>query len=87
MTDINAGKGTLGKLARDEALARKVDDSISRLNTILDRLEKGEGTAGKLLVDPALYNHADATLESAHQLIEAIRKNPKTYLTIHLKIF
>ena len=87
MTDINAGKGTLGKLAKDEALAKKLDETVTRLNAILARLDKGEGTAGKLMVDPSLYNNADATLASAHQLIEAIKKDPKTYLTIHLKIF
>ena len=87
MTDINAGKGTLGKLAKDEALAKKLDDTVTRLNSILDRLDKGEGTAGKLMVDPSLYNNANATLASSHELIEAIRKDPKTYLTIHLKIF
>jgi phospholipid/cholesterol/gamma-HCH transport system substrate-binding protein len=87
ITDINAGKGTLGKLAKDEALAKKLDESITRLNTILDRLEKGEGTAGQLLVNKSLYNNADATLASTHELIEAIKKDPKKYLTIHLKIF
>jgi phospholipid/cholesterol/gamma-HCH transport system substrate-binding protein len=87
ITDINAGKGTLGKLAKDEDLAKKLDITVTRLNSILDRLDKGEGSAGKLLVDPSLYNNADATLASAHQLIEAIKKDPKTYLTIHLKIF
>lgn len=87
ITDINAGKGTLGKLAKDEALANKIDQSVTRLNVILDRLEKGEGTAGKLMVDPALYNNANATLASTHELVEAIRKDPKKYLTIHLKIF
>jgi len=87
MSDINAGKGTLGKLLKDEALANKIDDSVTRLNTVLDRLEKGEGTAGQLLVNKSLYNNADATLASTHDLIEAIKKDPKKYLTIHLKIF
>ncbi len=87
MTDINAGKGTLGKLAKDEALAKKLDDTITRLNSILDRLDKGEGTAGKLMVDPSLYNNADKMLVSTNELIQAIRKDPKKYLTIHLKLF
>jgi len=87
MTDINAGKGTLGKLAKDEALAKKLDDTVTRLNAILDRIDKGEGTLGKLAVDPSLYNNADATMASTHDLIEAIRKDPKKYLTIHLKLF
>jgi len=87
ISDINAGKGTIGKLAKDEALAKKLDDTVTRLNAILDRLDKGEGTAGQLLVNKSLYNNADATLASTHELIEAIKKDPKKYLTIHLKIF
>lgn len=87
MTDINAGKGTLGKLAKDEALAKKLDDTVTHLNSVLDRLDKGEGTAGKLMVDPSLYNNADKMLIETRELIAAVRKDPKTYLTIHLKLF
>jgi phospholipid/cholesterol/gamma-HCH transport system substrate-binding protein len=87
VSDINAGKGTLGKLAKDEELAKKLDITITRLNSILDRIDKGEGTAGKLVVDPSLYNNADEMLVETRKLIAAIRKDPKTYLTIHLKIF
>ena len=87
ITDINAGKGTLGKLAKDDALAKKLDSTITRLDIILERLEKGEGTAGKFLVDPSLYNNADQLLVETRNLIAAIRKDPKKYLTIHLKLF
>ncbi len=87
ITDINAGKGTLGKLAKDEELARKLDDTVTRLNSILDRVDKGEGTIGKLAVDPSLYNNADQMLVETRNLIAAVRKDPKKYLTIHLKIF
>lgn len=87
MADINAGKGTIGKLAKDEELAKKLDQTITRLDAILARLENGEGTAGQLLVNKSLYNNADATLASTHDLIVAIRKDPKKYLTIHLKLF
>ena len=87
MAGIDAGKGTLGKLAKDEELARKIDNTITRLNNISNRLDKGEGTAGKLLNDPSLYNNADQLLVETRNLIIAIRKNPKTYLTIRLKLF
>ena len=87
LTDINSGKGTLGKLAKDEELAKKLDTTVTRLNSILDRLDKGEGTAGKLMVDPSLYNNADQMLVEARNLVAAIRKDPKTYLTIHVKVF
>jgi phospholipid/cholesterol/gamma-HCH transport system substrate-binding protein len=87
MDDVNAGKGTIGKLARDEQFAAKVDNTVTKLNTLMDRLEAGEGTAGKFLKDPALYNNANTMLVESRSLIKAIREHPKTYLTIHLKIF
>ncbi len=84
---INAGKGTLGKLTRDEQLANRIDNTVTRLNSIVDRLDKGEGSAGKILHDDSLYNNADAMLVETRNLIAAIRKDPKKYLTIHLKLF
>jgi len=84
---VNAGKGTIGKLAKDEALARKIDETVTRLDHIIDRLDKGEGSAGKFLVDPSLYNNTDKWLVKTRDLIAAVRKDPKKYLTIHLKLF
>jgi phospholipid/cholesterol/gamma-HCH transport system substrate-binding protein len=87
VADVNAGKGTLGKLAKDEEMARRINDTITRLNNITTQLDKGEGTAGKFLKDPALYNNANGLLVESQNLVQAIRKDPKTYLTIRLKIF
>jgi phospholipid/cholesterol/gamma-HCH transport system substrate-binding protein len=85
--DVNAGKGAIGKLAKDEEFARKLQNVIDKLSAISDRLEAGEGSAGKLLRDPALYNNADQMLVETRGLVKAIRENPKTYLTIHFKVF
>ena len=60
---------------------------MTRLNNIADRLDKGEGTAGKFLKDPALYDNANDLLVEVRGLIAAIHKDPKKYLTIHLKFF
>lgn len=87
MAGINAGKGTLGKLTKDEQLANKIDNTVTRLDHIIERLDKGEGTAGKLLADPAVYNNTDKLLVETRDLIAAVRKDPKKYLTIHLKLF
>lgn len=84
---INSGKGTLGKLTKDEQLANKIDNTVTRLDHIIERLDKGEGTAGKILKDPSLYNNADNMLVETRNLIAAVRKDPKKYLTIHLKLF
>jgi phospholipid/cholesterol/gamma-HCH transport system substrate-binding protein len=83
----NAGKGSLGKLAKDPALAEKVQESVTRLNELLKGLDEGRGTLGQLVVNKDLYNNLDKTLNDTSQLITAIRKDPKTYLTIHVKVF
>ncbi len=87
ITEINAGKGTLGRLAKDEALANKIDSTITRLNSLAEKLDEGKGTAGKFINDPSLYNNADQLLVETRNLIIAVRKDPKKYLTIHLKLF
>jgi phospholipid/cholesterol/gamma-HCH transport system substrate-binding protein len=85
--DVNAGKGTFGKLTKDEALAAKIDSTVTKLDKMVGRLEAGQGTAGKLLADPALFNNANSMLVETRSLVQAIREHPKTYLTIHMKIF
>lgn len=87
LAQVNSGKGTLGLLAKDPAFAAKFNDTVTKLDDILTQINSGQGTVGKLLKDDALYNHTDQVMTSSSDLIAAIRKDPKKYLTIHLKIF
>jgi len=85
--DINAGKGAIGKLARDQQFADKLQNTMNKISDLTDRLEAGEGTFGRLLKDPALYNNSDQMLVETRGLVKSIRENPKRYLTFHVKIF
>lgn len=87
LTGINTGKGSLGKLAKDPALATKLEDSIAHLDDILKGMEDGKGSLGQLVVNRSLYDNLDQTLGQTGQLITAIRKDPKTYLTVRVKLF
>ena len=87
MSDVNAGKGALGKFAKDEQFAAKLDNTLTKLSAIMNGLEAGEGSAGKLLKDPSLYTNTDQMLVETRSLVKAIRENPKKYLTIHFKLF
>lgn len=87
LKQINSGKGSIGMLTKDQAFANKLDDTVTKLNSILKQVDTGQGTIGKLMKDPALYNHADEVMRNSSDLIVAIRKDPKKYLTIHLKVF
>jgi phospholipid/cholesterol/gamma-HCH transport system substrate-binding protein len=87
LSGINSGKGSLGKLARDPALANKLEETMTHLNTLLKGINEGKGTLGQIAQNPVLYDNLSKTLNDTGQLITAIRKDPKTYLTIHVKVF
>jgi len=87
MADVNAGKGTLGMITQDQAFAAKVNDTVEKLNALATQLNSGQGTVGKLLQDPTMYNNTNKLLTETRDLIAAIRKNPKKYLTIRLRVF
>ena len=52
VAEINAGKGALGKVAKDPAFAQKLDDTVTRLNSILKGIDEGKGTLGQLAQEP-----------------------------------
>jgi phospholipid/cholesterol/gamma-HCH transport system substrate-binding protein len=85
--NINAGKGSLGKLAKDPAMANKLEETLTHLNLLLKGIDDGKGSLGQLAQNPALYDSLNKTLSDTGQLVTAIRKDPKTYLTIHIKLF
>jgi phospholipid/cholesterol/gamma-HCH transport system substrate-binding protein len=87
VASINAGNGTIGKLMKDPETAKKLDAMITNLNEILKGVNAGEGTMGQLVKNRSVYDHLDQTLDSSHQLLEAIRKDPKKYFVIRLKLF
>jgi phospholipid/cholesterol/gamma-HCH transport system substrate-binding protein len=87
LSGINTGKGSLGKLAKDPAFANKLEETLTHLNGLLKDLREGKGSLGQLVVNRTLYDNLDKTLNDTGQLITAIRKDPKTYLTVHVKVF
>ena len=87
LANINSGKGSIGILYKDPAFAKKLTDTVDKLDAVLSKVNNGEGTMGKLVQDRSLYDHADQVMSNTSDLITAIRKNPKRYLTIHLKLF
>jgi phospholipid/cholesterol/gamma-HCH transport system substrate-binding protein len=84
---INSGQGSLGMLTKDPKMAAKLSDTIDKLDDMLTQINSGQGSIGALLKDRKLYDHADKLMTDTGDLIVAIRKDPKKYLTFHVKIF
>ena len=80
-------KGSPGKIAKDPAFAQKLDDTVTRLDSILKGIDEGKGSLGQLVQNRSLYDHADQTMDQTQQLVKSIREDPKKYLVIRMKVF
>jgi phospholipid/cholesterol/gamma-HCH transport system substrate-binding protein len=87
LADAQAGKGAAGMLLKDPATAKKLDDSLTRIDDLLTGMDEGKGTVGKLFKDDETSKNLNNLLSSSNDLVTAIRKDPKKYLVIRLKLF
>ena len=69
---ISSGEGTLGKLAKDDALYREGVLAMSNLREILEKMNKGQGTVGKLINDDSFYKNAKVSLQKLDKATEGL---------------
>jgi len=87
LADADAGKGGLGVMLKDPKFAKDLKDTVAQANQLIAAVNEGKGTLGKLATDDAAYTNLNKLLTDSSDLVMAIRKDPKKYLTIHMKIF
>lgn len=100
-TDLTQGKGSAGKLLKDEQLYEEAKSTLAKFNStaakldaILGDAQTGKGTLGKLVTDETLYNNINQTASNINQLssestklIYDFRQNPKKFLRIKVSLF
>ncbi len=67
VTDVQEGKGTVGRLFIDEALYNNLNATVRETEDVMRLVRSGNGSAARFVNDPALYNNAN---EIALQLRE-----------------
>jgi phospholipid/cholesterol/gamma-HCH transport system substrate-binding protein len=87
MSDADAGKGTLGMMLKDPQFRSQLSDTVKQVDTLIAGVNNGHGTLGKLATDDQAYTNLNQLLSASTDLVTTIRKDPKKYLTIHMKIF
>src|SRR5436190_7275276 len=70
--EANAGKGTFGKLLKDDTLYNEATSSVTILKEILQKMNQGQGTVGKLINDQELYRNAKLTLQKVDKATEGL---------------
>jgi len=74
LTDVRAGKGTLGKLVTDEVLYAEFTTLLQSANKVASQVNAGKGTVGSLLNDPSAYNAMKASLEDLQAMTAKIQR-------------
>ncbi|MCX7965809.1 MAG: MlaD family protein [Syntrophorhabdaceae bacterium] len=76
--DVEAGKGSLGMLIKDEKLYTDVKETMGALKNISKDIEEGKGSLGKLVKDDSLYNEARDTVKNLKDITDGIIKGEGT---------
>jgi phospholipid/cholesterol/gamma-HCH transport system substrate-binding protein len=75
---LEAGKGSAGKLLKDDAMYDNLNASLESLNKILADAQAGKGSAGMLLKDPTFASKLNDTLTKTDDLITGISQGKGT---------
>jgi phospholipid/cholesterol/gamma-HCH transport system substrate-binding protein len=91
-TTIADGKGTVGKLVKDDELYNKAYSVVTNIDAstgdlrlmiaqgrgMIDGINRGEGTLGKLIKDEALYKETTSFMTNMREISEKINKGQGT---------
>jgi phospholipid/cholesterol/gamma-HCH transport system substrate-binding protein len=74
IADLEAGKGALGRVLRDDALADQLTSSVAHLQSVLAEADGGEGLLPTLLRDAETRARFDDTLSELQQTAGQLRR-------------
>jgi phospholipid/cholesterol/gamma-HCH transport system substrate-binding protein len=69
---INQGKGTLGRLAKDETLYTETSLAMTNMRELLQKLNRGQGTVGKLINDDTFLKNAKLSLQKLDKATDSL---------------
>jgi len=72
MDEVNSGKGTLGKLAKDEALYNESTMAMTQLREIFQKMNQGQGSVGKLINDDDFLKNAKLSLQKLDKATDSL---------------
>src|SRR5688572_17486987 len=73
LTDIRAGRGTVGQLFTNDALHREMNDLVAAFGQVAQSVNAGRGTLGRLVNDPAAAQAFEASLANLQAVTASIR--------------
>jgi phospholipid/cholesterol/gamma-HCH transport system substrate-binding protein len=91
-SQISQGKGTLGKLIKDETLyntalstvsnlqdtAAEIKTTVADARKVIDQVNAGQGTVGKLVTDDKLYHEATESMTNLKEILQKVNQGQGT---------
>lgn len=78
LTDIRAGRGTLGQLLTNDSLYRQLNELVASAEQVAATMNSGRGTLGRLINDPAAARSLEASLQDLQAVTASIRAGEGT---------
>ncbi len=72
VTDIRAGKGTVGKLMTDDRLFNDLQQFVASAGELTRGIREGRGTMGKLMNDPKTANALEGAMTNLQRVTEQL---------------
>ncbi len=69
---IEKGEGTVGRLMKDDTLAKELATASTQLKEILQKINGGQGTVGKLVNDDSFLKNVKMTLQKVDKATEGL---------------
>ena len=73
ISDLRAGKGTVGKLLTDESVYRDFNSLISAADRVARNVAAGKGTMGKFANDPKIYDELNASVANLNAITTKLK--------------
>jgi phospholipid/cholesterol/gamma-HCH transport system substrate-binding protein len=90
VTDFNKVSGNFSKISDSLNKAdlgktvRNLNQTLAKVDGLMNGLNSGKGTMGKMLKDEALYNNLQATSKELELLLQDVRLSPTRYVNVSL---
>jgi phospholipid/cholesterol/gamma-HCH transport system substrate-binding protein len=78
VSQVEAGKGTIGKLLTEEELYDRLVSTVSEVHKMTQMVSSGKGTLGRLLHDEALYDRTVASIQRLENVIADVQQGQGT---------
>lgn len=90
MANLDKASGNFVKISDSLAKAdigksvKKLENTLAKVDVVMENIQSGKGTLGKLINDKALYNNLEKTSKELELLLQDLRLNPTRYVNVSL---